>query len=306
MTKEVYLTGNLMLAFLNKTKGQELALLAEAIQRAGGRTRIVSLNDMAAPANPVPHAVVNMTGWPCDTHLFYLRGLETAGAKPLNPVYAGKIADDKMLSYLELRDIVPMARTVQFDPRWVLDWANNGPRIEQQIGIPCMVKVTNGARGVGVYKVNSLDDLENLLKLLLVSMTRAENGQSHTNLIIQSFIPETVSKCVRVIVVGNQCLGGMLRYNIDNWRTGQPVYNEVLGANNNERRERYELDQDLEQMSLTVCRTLGLNYASVDFFFGPNGYIVNEIGTSPDTPAFNDCNNLSVYDHVADFVINHM
>lgn len=283
-------------------RGEELDDLVRAIEKAGATAKVITLQETPQLPDNLPITAINLHSWPCDTHLIYLRSLELAGVKLLNSAYGSRIANDKMLCYLELQGVVPQPRTVHWDVRY---YPENIPKLVDQVGLPCVVKVNSGARGMGVYKLNTLDELEDFLNFVSRIVPKSNNGQYSTNLLVQSYVPQSpMAQVVRVIVVGNKCMGAQYRYNVSNWRTGRHMPTEALTEYQGEHREPITVDSELERMSLAVCNKLQLNYASVDFFYGPNGYVLNEVGTSPDTLAYNANNNLNIYDNVVDFVIN--
>jgi len=301
MSKEIYITSNTPLYMFLNARKHEVDSISKAINKAGYTYKVITAPDMFMSIDTAPYATINLTGWTSDRHVAYLKELENLKTKLLNPIYTSRIADDKMLSYFELAPSVSMAFTMYLDITWPPIWPHLITKINQCIGFPCVIKVTNGGRGVGVHKVDNSADLIDLFGLLKASIIKSDNGQTSSNLILQKYIPETYGKNVRVFVLGNRCLGAMLRTSTKGWKTGQPM-DENFGIN--ERREQFKLDCKLEAISLKVCRLLNLNYAAIDFLFGPDGYIVNEINTCPDTKAFEECNNLSVYDQVVDHLIN--
>lgn len=305
MTKEILITSNAIKELFNRFRAAELTPLVYAIEQAGARHNLIGLMDMVSLPDPLPHIAFNLTSWPHDTHLNYMRGLEIAGVKVINTAYGSRIANDKMLTYHELTGVVPQPQTLHWDTRYINDWTKTGIQLLDQIGMPCVIKISCGAKSTGVYKVDSVDQLEDLLHIVAQTTARNDNGQAGVNVLVQKLVPDTQSKVVRVIVVGNQCLGAMLRYNTQHWKTGRPNSVPTFSTAGVERREKYPMDTDLQSKSLAVCGALNLEYAAVDFFITADGYVFNEIGTSPDTPAFDACNNISVYQHLVQYMLNH-
>jgi len=304
MNKEIYITSNTPLDMFSISRKHDIDAISTAINKAGYTHKIIPSTDMFMSTDHPPYAAINLTGWTSDRHVVYLKELENLKTKLLNPVYTSRIADDKMLSYLELASSVSMVPTMYLDITRPPLYPILLTKIEQCIGFPCVIKVTNGSRGIGVHKVDSSTDLIDLFGLLKSSITTVDNGQTSSNFILQKYIPETYGRNVRVFVLGDRCLGAMLRTNTNGWKTGQPM-NGKFGIN--ERRERFNLDFKLEAISLKICRLLNLNYAAIDFLFGKYDYIVNEINTCPDTKAFEECiKHLNLYDQVIDYVINRI
>jgi RimK family alpha-L-glutamate ligase len=303
MNKEILITCHYSnIDMFKYVRGDELNDLVRAIEQAGATARLVALQQMQELPDNLPLTAINLNSWPNDTHLIYLRRLELAGVKLLNSAYGSRIANDKMLCYLELQGVVPQPRTVHWDVRYHWDKI---PKLVDQVGLPCVVKVNSGSRGIGVYKLNTLDELEDFLNFAAVIVPKSDSGQYPHNLLVQSYVPQDpMARVVRVIVVGNKCMGAQYRYNVSNWRTGRHMPTESLTEYQGEHREPIAVDSELQRMSLAVCQKLELNYASVDFFYGPNGYVLNEVGTSPDTLAYGVNNQLNIYDNVVDFVLN--
>jgi RimK family alpha-L-glutamate ligase len=313
MQKTIYLSFNLTPNPIAAFRMAEINLFLDMISRFGFVPKIVADRELFESFLPesLPYAVINCAGYPTESHLRYLRNLEVNGVKVLNTVYDTKIADDKMLAYIELSNKgIPMPKSIDLNLSWQWNWAEAIEYINNTMGFPCVIKSPVFGFGYGVHKVDTAIQFDDLYGLLVQSTPRFSNGHVWPNLLVQEYIPETFGKCVRVMVLDGQCLGAMFRGNNSDWKTGHPVrLNRNDGswgggrAGYNEYREKFELTPELIDLSLKTCKILNLNFAAIDFFFGKDGFLVNEINTAPNITAFHDTNpEINIYEKILEYI----
>lgn len=280
MNKEIFLTtnryGNPWAAFT-----YQIDRLKIAITEAGYTYRMITPTDMykEIPDNELPYAVISLIGNSValsNTHLHYLRNLELRGVKFINSVFNSIIVDNKMLSHLELKYAgFPVLKTLDLNIDNFPNFENIVTYITDTIGFPCVIKPTSSRATIGIHKINNLGHLKEIMNMLSFFTLRTFDSANTTNVIIQEYLP-TGNEVIRVTVLDNQCLGnGMFKINNNGWKT-----NPHKGLEGGERFP-YELDEEIKELSLAVCRHFKLNYMSLDIFKTDNGYIINELGAMP-------------------------
>lgn len=236
------------------------------IIKLGGQQLITSTDEN------LPIAVFNMSQMTTYSHRQYLRDLELRGVRVLNPIYSSVIADDKMLSYIELKNSgFPVPKTLHVNPLFLDDKNALIKRINDNLGWPCVLKITNSSLGRGIIKMNTQEDFDDIFSLLNLTSLRTANNDTTVKLLIQEYIKESEGKTVRVIVLNNKCQGAYLKMSHNHWKA-----NTTSGSFD---RQPFELTDELAKMSLNICRLFNLGYAGIDYLIGKDGFLVGEINT---------------------------
>lgn len=236
------------------------------IVKLGGQQLITPID------KDLPKAVFNMSQMPTYSHQQYLRDLELRGVKVLNPIYNSIVADDKMMSYIELKNSgFPVPKTLHVNPLFLDDKNALVKRITDTLGWPCILKITNSSLGRGVIKINSPEEFDDIFSLLNISSLRTANNDTTVKLLVQEYIKESEGKTVRVIVLNNKCWGSFMKLSHNHWKA-----NSTSGSFD---RQAYELTDELSKMSLAICRHFNLGYAGIDFLIGKDGFLVGEINS---------------------------
>ena len=160
-----------------------------------------------------------------DKDKYVLKGLDKLGLPLFNGMEGVLDCDDKMLTYLSLEGTgIPMPKTLAglccFSFKEEIK-EGSLQRIEKELSYPIVVKESFGSLGQGVYLVKDRIDLLDLMNKL--------KCRPH---LFQEYISDSYGKDVRVIVVGNKVLGGMLRTSNGDFRSN-------LGAGG--KGDKYEL-----------------------------------------------------------------
>jgi ribosomal protein S6--L-glutamate ligase len=262
------------------------------IVKLGGQQLITPLDE------DLPRAVFNMSQMTTFSHQQYLRDLELRGVGVLNPIYNSIIADDKMLSYIELKNSgFPVPKTLHINPLFLDDKGALIKRINDDMGWPCVLKITNSSLGRGVIKINTQQEFEDTFSLLNICSLRTANNDTTAKLLIQEYIKESQGQTVRVIVLNNKCLGSYLKLSHCHWKA-----NTTSGSYD---RKPFELTNTLSEMSLNICKLFRLNYAGIDFLMGKHGFLVGEINTVPMLKGFDLMHSdLNIYPEIIKGLIN--
>ena len=147
-----------------------------------------------------------------DKDKYVMNMLEKLGLRLFNSVSAIEKCDDKMTTYIELSDRgVPMPDTMPgllcFDRKAVVE-EKTVRMVEERLGYPLIAKQSFGSRGKEVYLVKNREEL----------LSRMEQMKCLPHL-FQKYIESSYGRDLRIIVVGNEVAGGMLRQSEGDFRS---------------------------------------------------------------------------------------
>jgi RimK family alpha-L-glutamate ligase len=155
--------------------------------------------------------------------------------------------------------------------------------VEKQVGFPCVLKVITGSHGAGVYLCENAKQFEDLSELI-------SSLDSKTSMIIQEYISHSEGRDLRVIVIGGRVVGAMQRKSTD----GSFKANISRGGQG----ESYDVDDEMEMLSIQVAKVLDLDIAGVDLLFHPDGYRVCEANSSPGFKGFEKALGINIPEKV--------
>lgn len=166
--------------------------------------------------------------------------------------------------------------------------------IEQKIGFPCVLKLSEVGWGKGVILCNDKIQFNQIYNYSSMVSPNQTN-----NIFVQKFIQQSSGKDLRVNVVGNKVLGCMKRISTsDDFR----VWNE-FGCT----REPFTVTSEIEKLCLNVNKILGLNMSGIDLLFDDNnGFSVCEVNPTFSFVNFNSCINIAVEKEIASYIMNEI
>lgn len=221
-----------------------------------------------------------------DKDKYLSRILEGAGLRLFNSSRAIETCDDKMLTYLALRNAgvkipetisAPLCYTPNAIPqKTFLD------RVEE-LGYPLVSKTSYGSFGMGVSLVNNRKELEEREQELLYA--------PH---FYQKFVGEK-GKDIRVIVIGGKAIASMERRAVgDEFRS-----NIELGGYG----VKVELAQVYKETAEQVAKAIGLEYCGVDLLVGETP-IVCEVNSNAFFEGLECVTGVNVAKAYAEYIIN--
>jgi len=300
MSNEILITSNISLDFTIRNVNRYI----DACKDFGYTTRIVHSFNMHQEQDN-PYGVINLAGFPNESHLRFIRKLEIQGVKVLNPAYNAMIADDKALFNLEMTKLnMPVPKTVDLHisnhNRAMPDY------IEREVGFPCVIKFPRLGYGIGVHLVKTKEEFEGIFDLVALCSSKSANYISNTNLIAQEYIHETAGRQIKVFVLNKEVIGSWYYNNPNSWKIGRKgigVKSLADLANGNVTFELTTIDSILEKNCIKIFDELGINFGCLDVFFGKDGYLFNEINTAP---GFDRCylDNIKVAHLAVEYLIN--
>ena len=158
--------------------------------------------------------------------------------------------------------------------------------VENQVGFPCVIKVVTGSHGAGVYLCENAKQFEDLSEL--ISSLDFKNS-----MIVQEYIKESEGKDLRVIVIGGRVVGAMQRKSTD----GSFKANISRGGQG----EPYDVDDEMEMLSIQVAKVLDLDVAGVDLLFHSDGYRICEANSSPGFKGFEATLGINIPQKIFDY-----
>lgn len=210
--------------------------------------------------------------------------LEKIGLKLFNSALAIENCDNKALTYIELKGIVNMPKTIVAPMTYRNIGYNNTDFVKNAIdklGLPIVIKECYGSFGQQVYLAESYE--------------KAIEIVTNTNepLIFQEFIAESKGKDIRINMVGNQAVASMLRYNNNDFRAN---------ITNGGSMKNYTPTEEEIAVAQKVCKTLNLDFGGVDILFGKNGPIVCEVNSNAHFKNIFDCTGVNVADYIGEYI----
>lgn len=240
-------------------------------------------NGIRLPFNDVDFAIY------LDKDKYLLEALTLSGIKVFNTREAIENCDDKVLTYLALAKAnIPTPATYPaplcYKPDSTVSKAAL-KRIATELSYPIIVKESFGSLGKGVYLAKDEKELETLANRLI--------DRPH---LFQKFVSTSYGKDVRVIVIGGEVVGGMIRQSENDFRS-----NVAAGG----RAEKYGLSDGIKEIALKAHRALGLDYSGVDILFGENGKpIVCEVNSNAFFRSFEAVTHINVARKYAEYVLS--
>lgn len=224
-----------------------------------------------------------------DKDKYLLEALTLSGIKVFNTREAIENCDDKVLTYLALAKAnIPTPATYPaplcYKPGSTVPKAAL-KRIATELSYPIIVKESFGSLGKGVYLAKDEKELETLANRLI--------DRPH---LFQKFVSTSYGKDVRVIVIGGEVVGGMIRQSENDFRS-----NVAAGG----RAEKYGLSDGIKEIALKAHKALGLDYSGVDILFGENGKpIVCEVNSNAFFRSFEAVTHINVARKYAEYVLS--
>ena len=190
-----------------------------------------------------------------------VRQFEQMGVFCVNPSHAISVARDKLRALQVLsRHRVGLPTTL-----FMRHAGEIIPGIERMGGPPVVVKLLEGAQGIGVILAESTQVAEAIIATL--------SGPAKMSVLIQQFVKESRGRDVRAFVVGSRVVAAMRRIAVD----GEFRSNVHRGG----RCEEIRLEPEYERVAVHAAQVMGLRVAGVDLLEGRDGPVLLEVNSSP-------------------------
>jgi ribosomal protein S6--L-glutamate ligase len=157
------------------------------------------------------------------------------------------------------------------------DRANLTQSIAAVGGAPVVIKLLEGAQGIGVILAETTKVAEAIIETL---------HSTRQDVVIQRFVSESRGRDIRAFVVGDRVVAAMSRQaSGDEFRA-----NLHRGG----RATKIDIDPAFERTAIVAAQVMGLHVAGVDMLEGPDGPQVLEVNSSPGLEGIETATGLDV------------
>ncbi len=223
--------------------------------------------------------------WDKDIRL--AKQLEKMGIRLFNTASAIEICDDKSLTHLALSGVVSMPKTICTPMTYPGVGYTDLTFVEvagEVLGYPMVIKECFGSFGAQVYLVSNLEEAKEKATSL-----------AGVPFLFQEFIDASFGKDIRLQVVGDRVIAAMLRFS----ETGDFRAGITSGGS----MKPYEPTDEQKRLAILVCKTLGLDFAGVDFLFGKNDEpILCEVNSNAHFKNLYDCTGVDAATEIMAYI----
>ena len=212
--------------------------------------------------------------------------LEKAGYRCVNNSFVIETCDDKSKTYLALKDNFLMPKTI------LAPFCYDGVKYSsyefleemgEELGYPLIVKENKGSFGAQVYKVNDINELENLVK-----------GFNHCQFLLQEFVETSVGKDLRVYVVGGKAVAYAQRYNENDFRSNINFGGSMV---------KVEIESKYTACAEEVAKALGADFCGIDLLFGNDDPLVCEVNSNAQFNALSETTGVNVAKEIVKYFL---
>ena len=217
--------------------------------------------------------------------------LECAGMRLFNSARAVELCDDKLLTYIALRESGLRLADVIPSPLCYTKAATPNEEflhgVAKKLGFPLVAKKSFGSFGSGVQLVHGISELKKIAQEWL-----------HEPHFYQQYIADAKGRDIRVIVVGGKALGCMERVA----QEGEFRSNIELGGVGR------KIQPPKEYLLAAECaaKTLGLDYCGVDLLETADGPVLCEVNSNAFFEGFESVTGLDVATAYARYIVSQM
>ncbi len=144
------------------------------------------------------------------------------------------------------------------------DRSNVSQSIDAVGGAPVVIKLLEGAQGIGVILAETQKMAEAIIETL---------HSTRQDVVIQRFVSESRGRDIRAFVVGNRVVAAMSRQ-----ATGDEFRANLHRGGS---ATKIDIDPAFERTAIVAAQVMGLHVAGVDMLEGPDGPQVLEVNSSP-------------------------
>ena len=157
--------------------------------------------------------------------------------------------------------------------------------VENKLGYPFILKITEGTQGVGVYLIKNKQHSQHFFDYY---------SESKTKVILQKFVAESSGRDIRIFTVGNKVIASMERIAPPNeFRS-----NIHLGGQG----KNVNLSPNEIEMAVSAIKSLGLKIGGVDIIRSQNGPMILEVNSSPGLEGIEGTTKIDIASAVYKFI----
>lgn len=252
--------------YVSKKNDNAFDWLSKIAEKAGINVRIVFLEDLTPVYQNSPtdsgfqllHRDKLVTHYP---DIVIMRGYESVisrhfelmGIPVVNTTDSMQLAKNKMLTHQALvKHGIPTPRTV-YQTAGEYNYDSLYGLFDS---LTFIVKRTDGAKGEDVFLIRNEAEMQ------------AAVSQCGGNCICQEYIGSSHGRDVRVWVIGDEAVAGVLRQSTSSFKS-----NFSLGGD----AHHIDLTDEMRELAVRSAKALGLEFAGIDLLFGEEGMTVCEV-----------------------------
>ena len=154
-------------------------------------------------------------------------------------------------------------------------------KAEEFLKYPFVIKEAYGSFGKQVYLANNRLQAQEILQKI-----------GYKDCLFQEFISQSAGRDIRVNVVGGKVICAMKRYNENDFRSN------ISGGGS---AERVVLTSAQEQIAISACNALGLDFAGVDVLYADEP-LVCEVNSNPSFQSTIDCTGVDLSGYILEYI----
>lgn len=226
-----------------------------------------------------------------DKDVCLAKRLEAEGVRLFNCADAVEACDNKALTSLVLSQAgVRIPRTIiapkTFEGVGYSDLSFLDNAIHT-LGFPLVIKESYGSFGMQVYLANTRDEAVEII-----------SGLGYKDFIMQEFVTSSRGRDLRINVVGGKVVASIYRYNDNDFRS-----NLTIGGS----MKPHTATKAQEELALSACRALHLDFAGVDVMFGEDDEpVICEVNSNTHFRTTLECTGVNLADSIMEYIAGEM
>lgn len=153
--------------------------------------------------------------------------------------------------------------------------------VSMTLGESFLVKQINGSKGENIFMINDLQSFDEAV------------GKIRPDCIFQQFIEESSGRDIRVWVLGDECIGSVLRYSETSFLSNYSQGGSFMAV---------ELDDKARELAVKAVHTVGLRFAGVDLLFSGDEYSVCEVNGNAGFRTISKASDVSIPHHLFAYI----
>lgn len=153
--------------------------------------------------------------------------------------------------------------------------------VSMTLGESFLVKQINGSKGENIFMINDLQSFDEAV------------GKIRPDCIFQQFIEESSGRDIRVWVLGDECIGSVLRYSETSFLSNYSQGGSFMAV---------ELDDKARELAVKAVQTVGLRFAGVDLLFSGDEYSVCEVNGNAGFRTISKASDVSIPHHLFAYI----
>lgn len=227
-------------------------IMTDTIDIFSQKEKIISIK---GKEYPLPDAVISAYfGNINDYNLYVTRYFESMGILCINTADCIIDARDKLKTILKIRQTLPY---VKIPDTMLLNQNTNTEFIKEKMSFPCIIKILNGSKGIGVELCQNAEEATKKAKIF--------KEKYNDSSIIQEYISSSKGRDIRFIICGGKYIVSFVRLNTESFLSNVAKGGTIIP---------YTPNESEIKTAESIASLLNINLGSVDFLSGKNGELI--------------------------------